>query len=161
MLQENLLSLFINFAEHLILASYLPTYMPAQNYSEEGHKFIQSRNQNNTRQNVGLKSYYLSQKQPIGPKKRAEIESRQVIRTKWLIPSSRTFFRRIFTMEKAKSTVIIAMKGFHSLQSAIELSTLEGSRVKPLLSLSLLTNFLYQTPQLMHRFIALNKWTQE
>jgi hypothetical protein len=60
-------------------------------------------------------------------------------------------------MEKAKSTVIIAMKGFHSLQSAIELSTLEGSRVTPLLSLSL----LYQTPQLMHRFIALNKWTQE
>jgi hypothetical protein len=51
-------------------------------------------------------------------------------------------------MEKAKSIVIIAMKGFHSSQlfkPAIESSTLERSRVTPFLSLSLLTNFLYQT----------------
>lgn len=67
-----------------------------------------------------------------------EIVSRYVTKTKWSIPSSRIFLRRIFTIAKAKSTAIIAIKGFHSSQlfmSAIVLSTIRG-RVRLLLSLS-------------------------
>jgi hypothetical protein len=42
------------------------------------------------------------------------IERRYVIKTKWFIPSSRTFLRRIFTTAKEISIAIIIIKGFHS-----------------------------------------------
>lgn len=46
----------------------------------------------------------------------AEIESRYVMKTKGLIPRSRTVLRRIFTIAKANSMATIIMNGFHSLQ---------------------------------------------
>ncbi len=57
----------------------------------------------------------------------------------WSIPSSRIFLRRIFTIAKAKSTAIIAIKGFHSSQlftwATNVLSTIRG-RVRLLLSVN-------------------------
>ena len=65
-----------------------------------------------------------------------EIDSRYVIKTKWFIPSSRTFLRRIFTTAKAKSIAIITRKGFHSSQAFIPAISLQlsfrGRILKPL-----------------------------
>ncbi|KAK8489113.1 hypothetical protein V6N11_028474 [Hibiscus sabdariffa] len=78
---------------------------------------------------------YLSQKYPIGAKKIVEIDSLNVMRTKWLIPSSRAFLRRIFTIAKEKSIAIIPIKGYHSLQlfnSATESPTaVKRAKVRP------------------------------
>jgi hypothetical protein len=66
-----------------------------------------------------------------------EIDSRYVTRTKWLIPSSRSFLRRIFTTAKAKLIATIIIKRFYSskLFTSVVVFSNVGGRVRLLPSL--------------------------